>query len=284
MKVHYPVNTWTAFVEDCDIRNLTEGDINFLGNLLAEKTVLVFRGQTLSPADEVKFCGQFGDMDQHREFTPQMTKSICIPGFPEISRVTGKLDDEGMPGLHGHKGDLDWHCNKVSNPNRKPIVYLYSLEGSKGSRTSWTNSVFAYADLPANIKKKINDLTMDVSLSFKGYSDLGKIFNLKDDVITPNYHPRIVQKNAMGHTSLYFPFLQIAGVRGLSDSESRDLSDFLIGHMMQDKYLYHHDWEDGDVVISDQWSGLHKRWAFEGMESRLLHRIAMDYSKIKLQV
>ena len=42
----------------------------------------------------------------------------------------------------------------------------------------------------------------------------------------------------------------------------------------------HHDWEDGDLVISEQWLSIHKRWTFEKMDKRVLHRIAFDYDKV----
>jgi hypothetical protein len=33
-------------------------------------------------------------------------------------------------------------------------------------------------------------------------------------------------------------------------------------------------------TLSEQWLSIHKRWPFEDMENRVLHRIAFDYSKI----
>jgi alpha-ketoglutarate-dependent taurine dioxygenase len=211
-----------------------------------------------------------------------MKKSISLADFPEISRVTGQLDDEGMPGLHGHAGDLDWHCNKVSAPNRKPIVYLYSLVGSAGSRTSWINSVLAYKELPQNLKDRIENLQIKVSRSFDNYSDLGRIYKLNDPLKeSTDYFPKIVQKNAKGHLTLYFSFNQMTDFKDIPLDESKELTELLKAHLLQEKFMYHHDWRDGDVVISDQWSGIHKRWAFDKMENRLLHRIAMDYTKIK---
>ena len=51
-------------------------------------------------------------------------------------------------------------------------------------------------------------------------------------------------------------------------------------HVEQEKYTYHHDWEDGDIVISEQWLSIHKRWPFEDMKNRLLHRIAFGYENL----
>jgi taurine dioxygenase len=63
----------------------------------------------------------------------------------------------------------------------------------------------------------------------------------------------------------------------LPQEESDKLKEKLTSHIMNDKYVYHHDWQDGDIVISDQWHSMHKRWAFDKMDKRLLHRAAMNY-------
>ena len=51
-------------------------------------------------------------------------------------------------------------------------------------------------------------------------------------------------------------------------------------HVTQPLFTYHHDWNDSDVVISEQWLSIHKRWEFDNMDSRILHRIAFDYRNI----
>ena len=81
--------------------------------------------------------------------------------------------------------------------------------------------------------------------------------------------------NDAGLTGLYFPFLQIFG--GLEP----DLFETLKNHVLKEEFVYHHDWEDGDVVISEQWLSIHKRWAFDKMDQRVLHRIGFDYSNAR---
>jgi alpha-ketoglutarate-dependent taurine dioxygenase len=63
----------------------------------------------------------------------------------------------------------------------------------------------------------------------------------------------------------------------MDEEQSREFIAELRSHVEQEKYMYHHLWDDGDVVISDQWLGVHKRWAFEKIQTRLLHRATMAY-------
>ena len=90
----------------------------------------------------------------------------------------------------------------------------------------------------------------------------------------------LVHTNDAGKTGLYFPFLQILGMPGKTQQEFEDLMGKLIEHVTQPQFCYDHDWEDGDIVISEQWLSIHKRWAYDKMEDRILHRIAFNYENL----
>ena len=83
----------------------------------------------------------------------------------------------------------------------------------------------------------------------------------------------IYHKNVAGVEGLFFPFLQIF------NEEWDPFFDELKEIALDPYFQYHHFWKDGDIVISEQWLSLHKRWEFEHMDKRLLHRIAFDYEK-----
>ena len=79
---------------------------------------------------------------------------------------------------------------------------------------------------------------------------------------------------------MFFPFLQIFGFDGYEQEEFESIMQELTEHVLKDEFAYHHDWEDGDIVLSEQWLSIHKRWDFDGMDKRILHRIAFDYSNL----
>jgi hypothetical protein len=67
----------------------------------------------------------------------------------------------------------------------------------------------------------------------------------------------------------------------MDELESKKFIESLRDKILQEKYMYHHDWEDGDVVLSEQWLGIHKRWRFENINNRVVHRICLDFSNCK---
>jgi hypothetical protein len=63
----------------------------------------------------------------------------------------------------------------------------------------------------------------------------------------------------------------------MTADESKKIMDPLAEYTIQDKYCYHHYWDDGDVIIAEQWLGIHKRWPFKEIDKRVLHRAVFDF-------
>jgi alpha-ketoglutarate-dependent taurine dioxygenase len=284
------MKNWVGYIEDFSVNDVTDEEIQIIGNLIADATVVVIPGvKNLTPLEEHNFTSRFGKHDLFDEVKnkyPKFYDSIMTdyPEAPSIARVTGALNDEGLPGLHGGAGDLDWHCNKPHMPQRMPIVYLRSIKGSVGSRTSWINGVLAYNDLPEEWKQRLEGITLRTTSSYGNYSEIGEVFGLQETIsdVAFGYKPPMISINSKGHKAIYFPFLQMRGLIGVKDkAEEDEILQYVQKHMMQEKYMFHHDWQDGDINFSDQWSGIHKRWAFAGMKTRLLHRIVFTYDNIR---
>ena len=282
MKINLHENRWTVLVEDLDFAKITQDEVNELACYLATNTLVVVKNQGhLTIHDERRAVGMFGDVENFNAFGDIAPfKYFIIPDTNgEICRVTGELDEQGNPGVFGHVSDLDWHCNQAGMPTRKPLVWLLGVKGTAGSRTSWTNNILAYQDIDTETKNQIKDLKLICGWKRGNYSE----FNFgKDEDFNEYYTPSLVHTNNGDQTGLFFPFLQFRNFVGMSTEDSVELSNKLRDHILQEKYIYHHDWQDGDVVITEQWLGLHKRWKFDSIDKRLLHRMAMDFSKSDL--
>ena len=279
MKIRLHENNWTILVEDLQLQDATQQQMNTLAKYLASNTVVVIRNQKLTLEDELRACSLIGNIEDYTQVntTGNRFSEIVIPESDnKIVRVTGEKDEHGHPGVFGHVSELDWHANQTANEWRHPIIWLYGVKGTKGSRTSWINNIMSYNELSDQDKSYYQDKKLINGFKKGAYSE--EDFGKDEDV---NYHftPNLVHTNNAGQTGLFFPFLQIHQIDGMTEEQSRQFIIKLRDHVLQEKYMYHHEWEDGDVVISEQWLGIHKRWEFKDIESRLLHRIALDFSK-----
>ena len=254
LKYHLHKNGWTVILDEFDFAKATQDDIDQLGCLLATNTCVVARNQShLTIADEIRVCKMFGEVDNLKELAhlPPYCDFV-IPGSEAmLQRVSGGKDDHGRPGLFGHVSDLDWHCNMPGVPTRKPLVWLLGVTGTAGSRTSWTNNIMAYNDLAPGMKDCIKDLKMVCGWRKYSYSsmDFGVAKGGVTEDFNEHYNPSLVHTNNAGKTGLFFPFLQFRNFVGMTEDQSREFIKPLVDHVLQEKYMYHHDWQDGDVVI-----------------------------------
>ena len=280
MNIRLHKNGWTVFLEDIDLKELTQDQANIIAGYLLTNSVVVAKGQKLTPLDEVKVCGMIGNVEDYSD-------GSVTPGFVldnsdnKVIRVTGGVDEHGRPGMFGHVTELEWHCNRVSDPDRLPLVWLYGASGTKGSRTSWINNILTYNDLPEEKKEYFKTLKLNVgnTQQFATYYK-GDDYKPKD---IKDHRPNLVNTNILGVTGMFFSWNQVHFVEGMDPVESRKFIEELRDWCEQEKYMYHHDWEDGDCVLHEQWLGIHKRWAFNKMDTRVLHRIATDFSKINFE-
>lgn len=276
MNYHLHENGWTVILDNFDFKTATQEDINHIARLLATNTCVVAQGQSLSIQDEVRVADMFGDVEVVTpEYKPY--QRLVIPGGEDkLLRVTGELDEHGEEGLFGHVSDLDWHCNKPAMPIRKPLVWLYGERGTVGSRTTWNNNILAYNDLDQETKDILEPLEGVFGYEHGRYTAM-QFEDISTREINTHYTPRIVHTNIAGQRGLFFPFLQLFYFKGWTEEASQKLIKRISEHITQDKYCYHHDWTDGDVVIAEQWLGIHKRWRFEGMLNRVLHRSTFGF-------
>ena len=278
-------NGWTVIIDDFDFAKATQDDINIIATLLLTNTLVIVPNQLhITSEDQIRVAKMFGELEHHNDIKHKVHEeavdNIVLPGTDkQILRVTGAKNDKGKIGLFGTPDELDWHLNLIRYTHRKPIIWLKAESGSVGSRTSWTNHIAAYHDLSDEYKEKIKDLKVMCGWvkDKKTFSSYDVTFGGGwDEYLDPWFKPNLVHTNEIGVIGLFFSYLQMRQFEGWSEEDSEVILQYLRDHTLQEKYIYHHDWNDGDVVLTNQWFGVHKRWAFADIENRVLHRMAFD--------
>ena len=288
---------WGSSVTCDDLYKLTDSEVYQIGNQLVDNQVVVIRNQEdASPYELQKLCSQIGDLEGYTnklkiyddpntpearadwadkiESPNRRRRYLDYTEVPGVMKVTGKLkEDGGQTGFFGHDRELDWHCNKASDTKRHSYVTLYSVYGSRGSKTSWLDMAAAYVDLPEEKREYYKTLSVVCGYKRGAYSDdLSFVDHINEDTLWP-----LVQEK-YGKTGLFFPFNQVFNFVGCDNFEEE--YKYLKNHLLQDKYMYHHYWRDGDIVLSDQNVTLHKRWKFAKMKDRLMWRLAHGVDNI----
>jgi alpha-ketoglutarate-dependent taurine dioxygenase len=303
MEVKLNENGWTIEIHDIKMEEATVEQIHEISKLVETEGVVVIRGQKLTPEDEVRILQTMGKVEDYSNYFGEVSTDpntvpnprtyrpgdenrvlSSSPAGRKIFRVGGD-SKEGVEGIFGHKSTLDWHCNRPWDRTRQPIIWLYGESGTLGSRTSWLNGKGVWNDLDEDFKQFLRPLRVINGHMANSYTEHSSGYQQAPGTnASVFYHNRIpvVHTNRRGVVSLDFPFLQVHHFENFAIKESEELKERLTNIMLNEKYMYHHDWQDGDIVISDQYMGLHKRWEFEGMRTRRLHRIAGNYDNTPL--
>lgn len=282
MKARLLNNSWPVEITDFDFNTATQHDIDLLGCLTNYYTLVVVKHQThaLPVAVQEKICKMFGStlLDHvDAETFKDISKHLKHSEGNMTLRVTGELNHEGKPGLFGFADELEWHANKVEQPHRRSMVWLYGERGTHGSVTEFTNHVLAYQDLPTDLKHQIDSLKINYEATFP-YSnpkyDYGKQ--------SAGWHtPPVVFTNPGGQTGIHLSWLHVDYYEGMTPEESQPITDQLRDHILGNPaYRYEHKWQDGDVLLMEQWLGVHRRPPFENMQQRVLDRIETNFDHV----
>ena len=251
---------------------ITEPDASLaLKSLGDHRTVVIRKGSPWDPVELIEFYKELGQVVQQNK---KVTGTIA----------TGELVRVRQNGLFAGKddGELEWHSAGMNRMGHDDIVAMYMHQPAEsGGVTYFTDHQIAFADLSDDIKEKLRKLKSKIvtytakmkleKMHYKNvFSDEQTMMEFRDidcKTIFEKQTPRkdLVTKDPInGKEGLYFPWSVIRGFTGMTHDEQHETYYMLKEHTLKDKYVYSHEWEQYDIILSDQHHSLHKRDAYVG--------------------
>src|SRR5262245_7724646 len=136
---------------------LTEAQVSAIKDAWAKHLVLVFRGQTVSQDDQLRFASYFGDLGSRKK-APEALRSRAegIQQDHEKVLLVTNIKVDGQPIGPFGDGELWFHIDSVYSAKPYNYTFLYSLElPSTGGNTMFSNMYKAYDAVPAALKEKL---------------------------------------------------------------------------------------------------------------------------------
>jgi alpha-ketoglutarate-dependent taurine dioxygenase len=239
-----------------------------LNRALADHSLLVIRGQTLSPAQFMAASGIFG------RSMPQHYSQFNMPGFPDIGVLSSRDSDRRPDGSYILRGAECWHTDHTNRerPPKATILYAIALP-SKGGDTSFASMRAAYAALPAEDQRRF--AAMKTVNRLDRHNTARPEDKAKYDVGI--VHPLVRTHPDNGSKALYFHPTKTERIVGMEPAESLALIDALLERIIRPDIVYRHRWRVGDMVVCDNRAALHQAHAdYDPAEGRLLHRIIVE--------
>lgn len=255
-----------------------------------EHAILLFRGQDVNPENQIAFSRIFGELEMHP------LKTQTTEEYPELfTLATNPEQEKHMTANYAGKelvGKLDWHMDLhyTGKPNRGALLRAVVCATEDGM-TGFGDLAKAYDALDADTKALLEQLQVTYAFSMQrkhmrfvdleGYEPGAYSPTKPSDINYPNFpevaYPAVVTHPVTGRKVLEIceQFLErvIAPHKaGLSNDEAVDLLQMLVDHTRKPEFHYFHGWEEGDMVLWDNWRAMHCATGTRPGIERVIHR------------
>jgi taurine dioxygenase len=249
---------------------LDDATFAWIERAFAENPVLVFRKQQLGPAELSAFGRRFGRPRIHSLVKYRHAE------YPEVSWLTN-VEADGKVDWFGVKRATDWHTDSPYDDDLPRLAILHAREvPSANGGTMFADMRTAYDTLPEAMKQRLANL---VGLHGRGDGPAGeRLYNgdlerQTDRDYPEKAHPAVRMHPVTGRPLLFVNPVHCHGFVGMARDEAWPLIEELAAHSTQERFVYYHAWQVGDVLIWDEAATMHRGAGdYEPQERRIMLR------------
>jgi alpha-ketoglutarate-dependent taurine dioxygenase len=248
---------------------ISAADFDRIYQAWIDNTILLFRGQSMTPDEQVKFSSRFGEVVS---YTRDQFSEGAQPEILVLSNIEkdGRLIGSPVSGRVWHS---DGHYLKTPPAGSM----LYALETPpEGGDTLFANMFAAYEALPEVTRRRIETLEVVISRVQSrpyNYPERGPATEQQRLEWTDIPQPMVLTHPENGRKALYVGGNVPWRVVGLDESESAPLVTFVQEFAVMPRFVYRHKWRPGDIILWDNRSAMHRATYYDGARyRRLMHR------------
>jgi taurine dioxygenase len=221
----------------------------------AEHPVLVFHDQDLGPGELAAFGRRFGRPKIHSLVDYRHAE------FPEISWLTN-VDRDGNIDWFGVKRATDWHTDSPYEevPPLLAILHAKEVPSQKGG-TMFADMRGAYDALDDAMKRRLEALVglhgrHDGPAGVRLYE--GDPEQTLDRVYTEKARQAVIRHRVTGRPILFVNPMHTHGFVGMDRDAAWALIEELAAHATQERFVYYHSWQVGDLLVWDERATMHR--------------------------
>jgi len=254
---------------DLDLATAPEEDLLGFDAVFNSNPVVVVRNQTLTAAQVVKVSERMGRISAQHRVGPH-------PEFPAITILSNKKVD-GKP-IGAHEAGRNWHTDGTTYAKLGLITMLYGIEcPPEGGDTLIADAATAYDDLTDAQKSEVDQIQVVHNRAHLIQKYNRAVLTAEDlEKMKDVLHPAVVTSPLDGRKAFFLTNGSTKGVVGMSDEDGVALVKKWINHVVQDKYVYRHQWQAGDVLIWNDMCTMHSATHYDDTKyDRLVYRTWM---------
>jgi taurine dioxygenase len=259
-----------AEIHDLDLSTAGDAEANAVVDVFNLHGAVLLRNQTLTPDQLVKFISRFNEPEGHTQ------KQFTLPGYPNIFILSNKVVD-GKP-IGAHNDGVGWHTDYSYKAEPVMCTMLYAVEvPAEGSDTLLADLCASYDALPAEKQRELDPMVLHHSYQyFMENREYGRM-TLSPELKAENpdvFHPLIRVHPANGRRALWASTGTVKEIVGVPNPEGLKLIEELVEFATQERFIYQHKWQVGDVLVWDNRCTLHTGTLYDDTKyDRLMHRL-----------
>ncbi|HAA91047.1 MAG: taurine dioxygenase [Rhodospirillaceae bacterium] len=246
-----------------------------LYDAFATNSVLLIRGQKLTPDQHVAFAKRFGELDRH------VLSENLMSDNPEIFVVSNVKEKGEYVGRA--KAGWFWHSDFSYQEIPAQASIMHTLEcPTAGGDTLFASAGAAFDALSPSMQSFLEGLTAvhDFALGSSIVQNrLNKQQMIKQEHFNerpPVSHPVVRVHPDTGRKTLFVDPGYTDYIEELTREESDNLLDYLGRHATQPQFVYRHHWQPGDILCWDNRGAWHCAIGdYDDDERRMMHRVTV---------
>lgn len=226
----------------------------WIAHAFAEHPVLVFRDQDLGAAGLAAFGRRFGMPRKHALVKYRHAEN------PDVSWLTN-VDEACKVDWYGVKRATDWHTDSTYEEALPLLAMLHAKQvPSEKGGTMFADMAAAYAALPAARQEMLSGLT---GLHGRHTGPAGeKLYGDFKGVTEKQYQevawPAVVRHPVTDRPILFVNPMHTHGFVGMAREQAWPLIEELAAHATQERFVYYHRWQVGDLLMWDERATMHR--------------------------
>lgn len=255
-----------AQISGVDLRKpLSPADVHAVQDALLEHLVLFFRRQNVSPAEQIAFARQFGEVS----IPPIVPKYGTDPELVILDQVSPK----------GEGADV-WHSDNtfMAEPPMGSILKAVQLP-AVGGDTCFASMYAAYEALSPAMRDLVDNLSAvhDITRPLRKAIEAGhSTANLEElqEKWPPVEHPVVRTHPITGRKALFVNGNSTTRIVGLTERENDLLLPFLIDHVRSPEFQCRFRWDVDSIAFWDNRSVQHYAVP-DYSERRIMNRVTL---------
>jgi alpha-ketoglutarate-dependent 2,4-dichlorophenoxyacetate dioxygenase len=270
-----------AIASGLDLRQpLTPEQVRAVDDGMNRFGMLMFRGQSLTPDQQMAFTRSFGPLDlgfRRVKNAPGSAQPHRYE-YDELADISN-LDASGQVAARNSRKIVSnianqmWHADSSFQRPRAKYSMLHAVVlPARGGETEFADERCAYDRLDDEMKARLAPLVAEhFALHSRFLLGDTEYTEAQIAAIPPARWPLVQTHSGSGRKHLYIG-AHTRGIEGMVVAEARMLLWDLLEHTTHPDHVYRHRWQVGDLVIWDNRCMLHRGRSYDLGERRELRR------------